>query len=32
MIKNTGEVTKWYVEPYNKVDEIAAYHNICYDR
>ena len=21
--KNTGEVTKWHVQPYNKVDEIA---------
>ena len=21
----------WKVKPYNKVDEIAAYHNICYD-
>ena len=29
--KNTGEVTKWHVDPYNKVDEIAAYHDICYD-
>ena len=29
--KNTGEVTKWYVQPYNKVDEIAAHHDICYD-
>ena len=29
--KNTGEVTKWHVEPYNKVDEIAAHHDICYD-
>ena len=28
---NTGEVTKWYVQPYNKVDEIAAHHDICYD-
>ena len=28
---NTGEVTKWYVQPYNRVDEIAAYHDICYD-
>ena len=28
---NTGEVTEWRVEPYNKVDEIAAYHDICYD-
>ena len=29
--KNTDEVTKWHVQPYNKVDEIAAYHDICYD-
>ena len=28
---NTGEVTEWRVKPYNKVDEIAAYHDICYD-
>ena len=28
---NTGEVTEWRVRPYNKVDEIAAYHDICYD-
>ena len=27
----TGEVTEWYVQPYNKVDEIAAHHDICYD-
>ena len=27
----TGEVTKWKVMPYNKVDEISAYHDICYD-
>ena len=27
----TGEVTEWRVKPYNKVDEIAAYHDICYD-
>ena len=29
--KNKCEVTKWYVQPYNKVDEIAARHDICYD-
>ena len=29
--KSTGEVTKWHVQPYNKVDEIAAHHDICYD-
>ena len=28
----TGEVLKWKVMPYNKVDEISAYHDICYDR
>ena len=28
---NTGEVQQWYVKPYNKVDEIAAYHDICYE-
>ena len=22
--KNTGKITKWYLQPYNKVDEIAA--------
>ena len=27
----TGEVTEWKVKPYNKVDEIAAYHDICFD-
>ena len=27
----TGEVTEWKVKPYNRVDEIAAYHDICYD-
>ena len=29
--KNTGEVTKWYIQPYNNVDEIAVHHDICYD-
>ena len=29
--KNTVEVNKWYVQSYNKVDEIAAYHDICYE-
>ena len=28
---NTGEVKKWHVKPFNKVDEIVAYHDICYD-
>ena len=27
----TGEVTEWKVKPYNKVDEIAAHQDICYD-
>ena len=27
----TGEVLKWKVMPYNKVNEISAYHDICYD-
>ena len=27
---NTGKVQEWYVKPYNKVDEIAAHHDICY--
>ena len=29
--KDAGEVLKCYVQPYNKLDEIAAYHDICYD-
>ena len=29
--KNTGEVTKWHVQPYNEVDRISAHHDICYD-
>ena len=29
--KDTGEVLEWYIQPYNKVDEIAAYHETCYD-
>ena len=29
--KNTEEVTKWHVQPYNTVDRISAYHDICYD-
>ena len=28
---NTGEVLECYVNPYNKVDEIYAHHDICYD-
>ena len=27
----TGEVLEWNVQPYNTVDEIAAYQDICYD-
>ena len=27
----TGEVLEWYVKPYNRVDEIAAHHDICCD-
>ena len=27
----TGEVLRWHVMPYNKVDEVSAYHDICYD-
>ena len=27
----TGEVLEWYVKPYNRVDKIAAHHDICYD-
>ena len=29
---NTEEVIEWYVKPLNKVDEIAARNDICYDR
>ena len=29
---NTAEVQEWYVALYRKVDEISAYHDICYDR
>ena len=28
---NTGKVLEWHVRPYNKVDAIAAHHDICYD-
>ena len=28
---NTGEVLNWKVKPKNRVDEIAAHHDICYD-
>ena len=28
---NTGKVLEWHVKPYNKVDAISAYHDICYD-
>ena len=27
----TGKVEEWKVKPYNKVDEIAAYNDICYE-
>ena len=27
----TGEVLRWHVMIYNKVDEVSAYHDICYD-
>ena len=27
----TGEVLKWKVMPYHTVDEISAYHDVCYD-
>ena len=29
--KDTGEITKWHVKPYNKVYQIAAYHDVCYN-
>ena len=29
--KNTGEVTKWRVQPHNTIDAIAAHHDICYE-
>lgn len=29
--KRTGEVAKWHVKPCNKVDEIAAKHDTCYE-
>ena len=29
--EDTGEIAIWHVKPYNKVDEIAAYHDVCYD-
>ena len=28
----TGEITKWIVPPFNKVDEISAHHDVCYSR
>ena len=30
-IPETGEVLEWKVKPYNEVDKIAAYYDICYD-
>ena len=29
--KDTGEGIEYYVKPKNKLDEISAYHDICYD-
>ena len=29
--EDNGEITKWHVKTYNKVDEIAAYHDVCFD-
>ena len=28
----SGEITKWIVPPFNKVDEISAHHDVCYSR
>ena len=28
----TGEITRWIVPPFNKVDEISAHHDVCYSR
>ena len=28
----TGEITKWIVPPFNKVDEIAAHHDVRFSR
>ena len=28
----TGEITKWIVPSFNKVDEISAHHDVCYSR
>ena len=28
----TGEITKWIVPPFNKVDEISAHQDVCYSR
>ena len=28
----TGEITKWIVPPFNKVDETSAHHDVCYSR
>ena len=27
-----GEITKWIVPHFNKVDEISAHHDVCYSR
>ena len=32
MSPRAGQVLEWYVKPENKVDEIAAHRDICYDR
>ena len=29
--KDTGKITKLHVKSYNKVDEIATFHDVCYD-
>ena len=28
----SSKITDWYVQPYSKVDEISARHDVCYDR
>ena len=29
--KDTGEIIEYYVKPKNKLDEISAHHDVCYD-
>ena len=29
--KDTGEIIEYYVKPENKLDEISAHHDVCYD-